>query len=111
MRGYLLDTNHIDPLFRQEAGIVAKYNSVPLDWQIRVCTITLGEIEFGNLIADPYDAQIQEDFNRFLNERFISNALEVSVTTRIDYATVLARIWEAHPPPTRRVSTERHLVL
>jgi predicted nucleic acid-binding protein len=109
VRGYLLDTNHIDPLFRQEPGIVARFNAVPQVWQIRLCTITLGELEAGNLIAQPSDAERQESFNQFLNERFIPTALCVEVTTRVDYAQLLARIWDAHPPPTHRVATERHL--
>ena len=109
MRGYLLDTNHIDPLFRQEPGIVAHFNAVPHDWQIRLSTITLGELEAGNLIAQPADEERQEAFNQFLNEHFIPTALCVEVTTRVDYAELLARIWDAHPPPTHRVTTERHL--
>lgn len=109
MQGYLLDTNHIDPLFRQEAGIVAKYNAVPQDWQIRLSTITLGEIEAGNLLADPADEQKQDDLNQFLNEYFISKALCVEVTTRIDYAVLLARILEQHPRPTPNTKLKHHL--
>lgn len=110
MRGYLLDTNHIDPLFRQEPGIVARYNAVPQDSQIRLSTITLGEIEAGNLLAQPPDAERQEDFNQFLNQYFIPTALCVEVTTRVDYAELLVRILDASPLPTRRVRTEAHLV-
>ena len=109
MRGYLLDTNHVDPLFRKEANIFVKYNAVPDDWQVRLCAITLGEIEAGNLIADPYDEERQEALNQFLNEEFISDALPVSVATRIDYATLVDRILNAHPRPTRGITIERHL--
>jgi predicted nucleic acid-binding protein len=109
LRGYLLDTNHIDPLFRREPGIVAKYNAVPQDWQIRVSTITLGEIEAGNLLADPPDAQRQDDLNRFLNDYFISSALCVEVATRVDYAELLARIIENHPRPSHNISLRKHL--
>jgi len=110
VRGYLLDTNHIDPLFRQEAGIMAHYNAVPHDWQIRLSTITLGELEAGNLLAAPADADRQEAFNQFLNEKFIQTALGVEVTTRIDYAELLVRIWDTYPPPSGKVRTEKHLV-
>jgi len=109
VRGYLLDTNHVDPLFRQEPGITAKYNAVPDDWQVRLCTITLGEIEAGNLIANPYDEERQEALNQYLNENFISDALPVSVATRIDYATLVDRILAANPRPTRGISIGRHL--
>jgi predicted nucleic acid-binding protein len=109
VRGYLLDTNHIDPLFRQEPGIIAHFNAVPQDWQIRLSTITLGELEAGNLIADPFDEQRQEDFNQFLNEFFIPKALCVEVATRIDYATLLARILEKHPRPSHKTTLRKHL--
>lgn len=109
MRGYLLDTNHIDPLFRQEPGIMARYNAVPIDWQIRTSTITLGEIEAGNLLAHPADAQKQDDLNQFLNEYFISTALPVSVATRIDYGILLARILEKHPRPSPSIKLRKHL--
>jgi predicted nucleic acid-binding protein len=109
MRGYLLDTNHIDPLFRKEAGIIARYNAVPADWQIRTSTITLGEIEAGNLLADPPDAQKQDDLNTFLTEYFVSSALCVEVTTRIDYGILVARILEKHPRPSKSIKLRRHL--
>jgi predicted nucleic acid-binding protein len=109
VRGYLLDTNHVDPLFREEPGITARYNAVPDDWQVRLCTITLGEIEAGNLLADPFDEERQEALNQFLNEHFISDALPVSVLTRIDYATLVDRILDAHPRLTGGISIERHL--
>jgi predicted nucleic acid-binding protein len=109
VRGYLLDTNHIDPLFRQEPGIAAKYNAVPADWQIRISTITLGEIEAGNLLAEPADAQKQEDLNKFLNEYFIATALCVEVTTRLDYGILVARILEKHPRPSKSIKLRKHL--
>jgi predicted nucleic acid-binding protein len=82
---------------------------VPQDWQVRICNITLGEIEFGHLIANPPDIEKQEDFNRFLNQNFIRTALEVSTATRIDYAEILARILEAHPRPNQDIRMEWHL--
>lgn len=110
MRGYLLDNNHVSALFQKVPEVVTRYNTVPQDWQIRVCNITLGEIEAGHLITTPSDAPKQDDYNRFLNEFFIQTALEISIFTRIDYAELLARIWHANPPSTHRVRTEAHLV-
>ena len=111
MRGYLLDNNHVSAVFRQEPNVIRRYKEVPSDWQIRVCCITLGEIEFGHLVANPADPDKQEDYNRFLNEHFISydRALPVSVATRIDYAEILSRIWQKHPPPNSKIRTESHL--
>jgi predicted nucleic acid-binding protein len=109
VRGYLLDTNHIGPLFRKEVGIVTRYKAIPADWQIRTSTITLGEIEAGNLLADPADAQKQDDLNRFLNEYFIGTALGVEVATRIDYGILLARILEKHPRASKSIKLRKHL--
>lgn len=110
MRGYLLDTNHIDPFFRRDPTIMSKFNQVPVDWQIRVSTISLGEIEAGNLLADPFDAQRQEDLNRFLNDMgFVSTALEVSNKTRIDYAELIARILEINPRASKKITLPTHL--
>jgi predicted nucleic acid-binding protein len=110
LRGYLLDNNHVSALFRKVPNVVKRYNTVPVDWQIRVCAITLGEIEAGHLMANPPDAQRQEEYNRFLNKYFVATALPVSIHTRIDYAELLDRIWKKCPPPTHRVRTEAHLV-
>jgi len=109
VRGYLLDNQHVTALFRRVPSVVARRDAVPQDWQVRICNITLGEIEFGHLIANPPDTQKQEDFNRFLNENFIRTALKVSRATRIDYAEILARIIEAHPRPSQDTRMEWHL--
>jgi predicted nucleic acid-binding protein len=110
MRGYLLDNNHVSALFQKVPEVVARFQAVPLDSQIRVCTITLGEIEAGHLIAKPADAIKQDDYNRFLNEYFVNTALDITTATRIDYAEILAAIWQANAPATHRVRTEAHLV-
>ncbi len=111
MRGYLLDNNHVSALYRKEPSVIKRYQEVPHDWQLRVCTITLGEIEFGHLIANSPDALKQDDFNRFLNDNFIAGdiALPVSVATRIDYAELLCRILQEHPVPSSKTRTEYHL--
>jgi predicted nucleic acid-binding protein len=112
VRGYLLDNNHVSALYRKEPNVVRQFNEVPHDWQIRICCITLGEIEFGHLIANPPDVQKQDDFDRFLTEYFISGdrALLVSVATRIDYAELLSRIWQHYPPRVNsKIKTETHL--
>lgn len=53
MRGFLLDTNHVGAYFRREPKVMQKMRSIPADWQIRVCTITLGEIETGGFAQKP----------------------------------------------------------
>ena len=100
MRGYLLDNNHIWAYFRGEESVINKIRSIPTDWQIRICNITLGEIEAGHQINEPLDLaaeHIREKFDKFLNENFIPTSLEVRVSTRIPYGKLVAAILRLHP--------------
>ena len=110
MRGYLLDTNHVGAYFRQEASVIQKMRSIPADWQIRVCTITLGEIEAGHLITQTTDQQRRDDYKRFLNETFSHNELVISIHTGIYYAKIVAAILRLNPFPSSKMRTEEHLV-
>lgn len=110
MRGYLLDTNHLGAYHHRDPRIIEKMRSVPVDWQVRVCTVTLGEVEAGHLLNLSTDEEKRNDFKRFLNEHFLHNALEISINTRLYYAKVIASIWQLHPPPGKKTRTEAHLV-
>ena len=110
MRGYLLDNNHIGALFRKDASVLLKLRSIPVDWQIRVCSVTLGEIEAGHRMTEPTDHSKRDDYERFVNENFLHHALEISIHTRETYAEIIARIWEKYPPANPKKRTEQHLV-
>lgn len=100
MRGYLLDNNHIGAYFRGEESVINKVRSIPADWQVRICNITLGEIEAGHQMNEPLDLaaeQIREKFDRFLKENFIPTSLEVRVATRIPYGKLVAAILRLYP--------------
>lgn len=110
MRGYLLDNNHVQAYFNQDLRVIRKIQSIPVDWQVRVCTITLGEIEAGHKMTETTDQQRQNEYIKFVREKFMQNALEVRFTTRGYYGDILGAIWKAHPPASASVATERHLV-
>lgn len=113
MRGYLLDNNHVWAHFRNEPSVIKKIRSIPIDWQMRTCNITLGEIEAGHGMNPPLDLaaeQVREDFGKFLLDNFLSTSLKVSVTTRIYYGKIMAEIWRLHTPPSKKIRTEEWLL-
>ena len=111
MVGYLLDTNHVGALSRQEPKMMQKVNSLPPDTQLRACTITLGEVEAGNRMTQPTDLQRRNEVTAFINAKFLPNALPISVSTRLYYAEIIGRIWQRHPPASHKTRTEVHLVV
>ena len=110
MRGFLLDTNHVDAYCQNDPKVLAKLRTFPVDWPIRVCTITLGEIEAGHLITTTTDQAKRNDFIKCINEEFLRYALSTSIFTRFKYAQIISRILRANPMPKRDTKTERHLV-
>lgn len=110
MSGYLLDTNHVTALASRNQKILQKVQSLPVNTQLRACTITLGEVEAGNLITTTTDQQKRNQCTAFINATFLPNALPVSTSTRIYYAQIISRIWQKHSPPKGSVQTESHLV-
>ncbi len=108
--GYLLDTNHVAALASRNPTILHKVQSLRPNTQIRACTITLGEIEAGNLITTTTDQRKRDQYSAFINATFLPNALPVSVSTRIYYAEIISRIWRSHTPARGSVQTESHLV-
>jgi len=111
LRGFLLDTNHLGAYFRKEPAFMQKLGSYPLDWQVRVCTITIGETEAGHIINRTTDQQRRNDFNKFLREKFLDLELCVSLQTAPYYAKIVAGILQALRQPSPGTRTERHLVL
>jgi predicted nucleic acid-binding protein len=107
--GYLLDTNHIGAFLRKDPSVLQRLRAIPPESLIQVCTITLGEIEAGHVLTQTTDQNKRDEFNRLLNEEFLGYELEITASTRFDYAYLLGRIWHAHPPPSHRTSTEEHL--
>ena len=110
MLGCLLDTNHIDAIFLKKISVMGKINSLPVDTQLRVCAITLGEIEAGHRMTQTTNQRRRDDFTTFVNEKFLPNALPISHSTRLSYAEIISRIWNRHPPANPKSKTEAHLL-
>jgi len=110
VRGYLLDANHVSGYHSQNPGFVQRLRDVPHETQLRVCTITLGEIEAGSRITVSTDLARRNDYLTFVLANFHHHAIEVAVTTRSYYADAVERIWRKHPPPNAKKRTEVHLV-
>jgi predicted nucleic acid-binding protein len=113
VRGYLLDNNHIWAWFRGEESVTNKIRSIPVDWYIGICNITLGEIEAGHQINEPIDLeaeQLRKRFDKWLNETFIADSLAVKDTTRFSYGRLVATMLRLYPR-VGDIKLERHLVL
>jgi tRNA(fMet)-specific endonuclease VapC len=110
LRGYLLDTNHVGAMYRQLPKVMARLNTIPPEYLIRVSTITLGEIEAGNLITKTTDQLKRDEFIAYVNEVFLPYALCVTKGTRIAYAKIIEKILQNIPKIAPDKKTERHLV-
>jgi len=110
VRGYLLDANHVSGYHAQNPGFMQKFDKLSPETQLRVCTVTLGEIEAGNKITNSSNPTRRDDYLSFVISNFHYHALEIGVTTRSYYADVIDRIWRKHPPPNAKKRTEVHLV-
>ena len=110
MRGFLLDVNHVAAYCRKDPKVIAKLRTTPVEWPIRVCTITLGEIEAGHLITTTTDQAKRNDFIKCINEDFLRYALPISIFTRFKYGQIISRILRANPMPKPDTRTEKHLV-
>jgi predicted nucleic acid-binding protein len=111
VRGFLLDVNHVAAYCRNDPKVKARLRTIPPEWPIRVCAITLGEIEAGHLITTTTDQVKRNDFIRCINEEFLRYSLPISKHTRFKYGEIVRRILRANPMPKPDTKTERHLVL
>ena len=93
MRGYLLDTNHIDAIFRGDATVMDNMKKVPPENYPRVSAITLGEIEAGNLTTNTTNQARRDEFSEFVKTNFLKYSLDVKFTTRLYYAEIISKIF------------------
>jgi predicted nucleic acid-binding protein len=109
VKGYLLDTNHVNAWENETPSFVHRLEQIPLDSKIFVCAITVGELEGGHRITKTTNQTRRDEFTAFVVKHLHPNTIPLTLATRTYYAEILARIWDKHrPPPGRR--TERHLV-
>lgn len=110
MKGFLLDVNHVSAHFNQVPSFMAKYRLGPVDAQWRVCSVTLAEIEAGHQMSLSTDLARRGEYAKFVIDEYAYNAVDITASTRIYYASIIGRIWKALPPPNGKIQTEKHLV-
>lgn len=110
MRGYLLDANHVSAHFEEKPGFMEKLRAIPVDTQWRVCAITLGEIEASHQMSISTNQRRRNDYAAFVIEQYAYNTLEITASSRVYYASIIARIWQRHRPTSKKTRTEAHLI-
>jgi predicted nucleic acid-binding protein len=109
VRGYLVDVNHVRAHFDGNPSFMARLRDTPPDTLLRVCAVTLGEIQAGHVMSTSTNLQRRDDYERFIIETYHYVTLPILVPTCISYAQIVGGIWKQHPPKGG-VQTERHLV-
>lgn len=108
MKGFLLDTNHVSAWIEEQPTFMARLSKVPRDAPVRVCAITLGELEWGYLVTTSSDEGKRKRHREFVVRRLSRWAYPVTEHSGDRYAKVLQRIWKKRPPK-RGIRTQRHL--
>lgn len=109
MRGYLLDTNHVNAWEQKDPNFIGRLRKNPAENLVWVSAVSIGEWETGHRITTTTDATRRAEAAAFLHAEIIKFCLNITDTTRLSYAQIIDGIWRRHPPmPGRR--TEAHLV-
>jgi len=109
MHGYLLDTNIVafwlDPTKPEHAAVVRHAEELPEESPLAVSAITLGEIEYGLSLIEDSELK-QEELLKFLADN-VPRVLDVRKSTRIQYGSIRARLFEKYAPRDRRKRSRR----
>jgi predicted nucleic acid-binding protein len=105
LRGYLLDTNIVSYWFDGESpqnrDIVDRIRLLPESAPLFVSAISLGEIEFGFRVRREENAGFEREFFRFIQEK-LPLVLDVTRTTRTDYGSIRAKLFDRYAPGHKR---------
>jgi predicted nucleic acid-binding protein len=108
LKGFLLDTNHVSAWIEERPTFMERSRGVPSGSPVRVCSITLGELEWGHLVTTTSDEAKREKHRKFVINRLYPFAYSVTRHSGDKYAEILRRIWEKHRPRPK-IGTQRHL--
>jgi len=89
---------------------MVRVNSVPPENFPRICAITLGEIEAGNLITASTNQLQRDAFMDYVFKWFLPRTIYIKDTTRQSYAEIIGKILTKYPMTQKSQKTERHLV-
>jgi predicted nucleic acid-binding protein len=98
----------VQPYWRKKEDLRAKLAALTPPVMIRVCTVTLGEIEFGHRATRTTNQGVRDEYTAWINDVILPHALPVSVNTRLYYAMILEDIWKKNPAGAK-VKTEVRL--
>jgi len=113
VKGFLLDTNHVAAYCRKDPAIMRIIDALPPDTQIRANVITLGEVEAGHKMNPTTNQRKRDEYTARLNEKFLPEAINISVNTRFYYADLMGRLYRKYPPAKGSIGknkTERYLL-
>lgn len=110
VRGYLIDDNHVTAWSVEQAAFMGRLRQKPPQWLIFVSTVTLGEIEWGQLVTTSTDQERRRRYKEFVARELWQFVLPVTPTVSFAYAEILDRIWRKNPPSTKSTRTEAHIV-
>ena len=100
MKGILLDTNHVSARIAERPSFMDRLNRRPVDRSpLRVCAITLAELELADLITTTSDPEKRKLHRAFVIEWLHPWALEITRHTATNYSQIMARIKAKHPHP------------
>jgi tRNA(fMet)-specific endonuclease VapC len=108
LKGYLLDTNHVTAWEKQATTFMEALSKIPDESVLRVCAITVGEIEAGHRINPTTNQARRDEFNAFVVRELHPYTIPLTLTTRIRYGEIMDRLWKKYRPPEGR-RTELHL--
>ena len=105
MRGYLLDTCMIKYWFNNDdqchAAVCAHIEGLPEEAPLRVSAVSVGEIEYGHRVAAREYTPVQEELNRFVNDK-LPEVLVVRASTATYYGRIRARLFNTFAPKGQR---------
>jgi tRNA(fMet)-specific endonuclease VapC len=100
VQGYLLDTNIVrywfDPKCPEHGWVLAHIQGLPVGTPLAASAITLGEIEYGLRVLDEA-ASFEAELAGFV-QKHLPIILDVTATTRSDYASIRARLFRKYAP-------------
>ncbi len=93
----------------QNATFLGHFNNNPPHNIVWVCPVSLGEIEWGLRVTVTTNPLRRARCRQFIEDNALDFVHRMETTIRDSYALIMERIWQAHPPPTGRVDTQKHL--
>jgi predicted nucleic acid-binding protein len=113
LKGYLIDNNTLDPLFKKHPTVMRHFNARPANASLYLSAVVIGEISFGhevNPIANAAGAHSRAAFNQWLDERFDGFILPVTRHTGEPYAYLRSNLFNKFLGKSQKVKRPDQLI-